>query len=43
MNELKNNHRDLDYTKLTLKSEEQERIKAAVVEAKNPKRTLKVS
>ena len=43
MNELKNNYRDLDYTKgLRLNADEYTRIKAAVAVAKNPKRKLTV-
>ena len=43
MNELKNNYRDLDYAPLALKAGEYARIKAAVKDAKNPKRKLKIS
>ena len=43
MNELKNNYRDLDYAPLALKADEYGRIKAAVKDAKNPKRKLKIS
>jgi Zn-dependent protease with chaperone function len=43
MNELKNNYRDLDYAPLVLKADDYARIKAAIAEAKNPKRKLKIS
>jgi peptidase M48-like protein len=43
MNELKNNYRDIDYGRLTIGSDEYERIKAAVLEAKSSKRKLKVT
>ena len=43
MNELKNNYRDLDYAPLVLKADDYARIKAAIAEAKSPKRKLKIS
>lgn len=43
MNELKNNYRDLDHAPLVLRADDYARIKAAIAEAGNPKRKLKVS
>ena len=43
MNELKNNYRDLDDAPLVLKADDYARIKAAISEARNPKRKLKIS
>lgn len=42
MNELKNNYRDLDYRQTRTNPDDYARIKAAVVEAKNTKRKLKI-
>ena len=43
MNELKNNYRDLDYTRYRTNAEEYARIKAAVVAASGQKKKTKVS
>ncbi len=43
MNELKNNYRGIDFSTFNLRSDEYQRIKAAVMEAKNPKRKLKIT
>ena len=43
MNELKNNYRDLDYAPLAVRADDYTRIKAALAEAKNPKRKLKIN
>ena len=43
MNELKNNYRDLDYAPLVVKADDYARIKAAIAEARSPRKKLKIS